>query len=81
VSALGEGCGLIADGQTRGQLTTRGSAVTVRHWMFPVAGSPHGRERSMSSRHRETRLRCVRSGEQGREVEVGIVRRDVFKRS
>ena len=49
--------------------------------MFPVAGSPHGRERSMSSRHRETRLRCVRSGEQGREVEVGIVRRDVFKRS
>jgi hypothetical protein len=30
-SAMEEGCGLLADGQTCQQITTRGYAATVRH--------------------------------------------------
>ena len=37
-----EGCGLLADGQARTQLTTRGYAATVCTFqVLPVAGSPH----------------------------------------
>jgi hypothetical protein len=32
---------------------------------YPLAGSPHRRQPSASSRRRETRLRHVRSGERG----------------
>ena len=39
-----EGCGLLADGQTCLQITTRGYAATVRILQVqPVAGSPHRR--------------------------------------
>ena len=58
-----EGCGLLADGQTCLQLTTRGSAVTVRTFeVLPVAGSPHRRPRSLSSGQGELCLKLVRSG-------------------
>ena len=45
--------------------------------MSPVAGSPHRRRRSTSTRRREACLRYVRSGEQGREVRsesLGVTR-------
>ena len=49
--------------------------------IFPVAGSPHGRGRSMSKRHGETCLRYVRSGEQGRKARLALLLRDVLARS
>jgi len=47
--------------------------------MSLVAGSPHGRERSMSFGRGETCLRYVRSGERGREVWLGSLEGDVSR--
>jgi len=47
--------------------------------MSPVAGSPHRRRRSASFGRGETCLRCVRSGEQGREVWSGIAGGDASR--
>jgi len=64
--AMREGCGLLADGQTRQSINHSGirrDCVSLSG--PPVAGSPHRRPRCSSYGRGEVRLNFVRSREQG----------------